>query len=79
MFSLFRRNHLSVVGWLLNNASLSPNELDFVRNVRSKLERNRTSKPSPDQRKWLHALYEREPKLALVAWRRLRSSARRLL
>jgi len=39
---------LSVAGWLLNNASLSSNELDLVRNVRSKLERNRTWKPSPD-------------------------------
>jgi len=47
---------LSVAGWLLNNASLSPNERDLVRNVRSKLERNRTWKPSPDQKKWLHAL-----------------------
>ena len=51
-----RRNTLSVAGWLLNNASLSSNELDLVRNVRSKLERNRTWKPSPDQKKWLHAL-----------------------
>jgi hypothetical protein len=62
MFWLFKRNHLSVAEWLLNDASLSPNELDFVRNVRSKLERNRTWKPSPEQKKWLHALYEREAK-----------------
>ena len=62
MFGLFRRNHLSVARWLLANATLSPKELDFVRDVRSKLERNRTWKPSPDQDIWLHALYERECK-----------------
>jgi len=33
-----------------------------VRNVRSKLERDRTWKPGPDQKKWLYALYERERK-----------------
>jgi hypothetical protein len=62
MFRLFWRNHLSLTHWLLNNANLSPNELDAVRNVRSKLERNRTLKPSPGQMKWLKALYERERK-----------------
>ena len=56
MFRLFWRNHLSLANWLLNNATLSANELDAVRNVRSKLERNRTWKPSPGQKKWLHAL-----------------------
>ena len=62
MFRLFWRNHLSLAHWLLNNATLSANELDAVRNVRSKLERNRTWEPSPGQKKWLKALYERERK-----------------
>ena len=59
---LLWRNHLSVANWLLNNATLSPNDLDFVRNVRSKLERDRAWKPGPDQKKWLYALYKRERK-----------------
>jgi hypothetical protein len=53
MFRLFWRNHLSLAHWLLNNATLSANELEAVRNVRRKLERNRTCKPSPGQKKWL--------------------------
>jgi hypothetical protein len=63
MFRLFWRNHLSLARWLLNSATLlSAKELDAVRNVRSKLERNRTLKPSPGQKKWLKALYKRERK-----------------